>query len=68
MLIDRAAEIDWDWLAGVRTVAVSAGASAPEKLIEGVLEALSARYTLTVTNVETATEAIEFKLPRVLVD
>ena len=67
MLIDDATGIDWDALAGVERLAISAGASAPEALVQGVIDALSARFAVTVENLETAQEGIEFKLPRILV-
>ena len=66
LLVDRAADIDWDWLQGIRVLALSAGASAPENLVREVTEALEARYALTVEPIETAVEDIEFKLPRAL--
>ena len=67
LLIDRAAEIDWPWLDGVKTLALSAGASAPESLIQEVLNALETHYFLTISLIETAIEDVEFKLPRILV-
>jgi 4-hydroxy-3-methylbut-2-enyl diphosphate reductase len=67
LLIDRAAEIDWQWLDGVKTLALSAGASAPESLIQEVLDALETHYSLTISSIETAVEDVEFKLPRILV-
>jgi len=66
LLVDRAADIDWAWLEGVRALALSAGASAPESLVQEVTEALQARFSVSVEPVETAVENIEFKLPRVL--
>jgi len=66
LLVDRARDIDWDRLAGVRTLALSAGASAPEELVDEVRAALAARYAVTVENAVTAEEAVEFKLPRIL--
>jgi 4-hydroxy-3-methylbut-2-enyl diphosphate reductase len=67
LLVDRAADIDWNLLDGVRTLALSAGASAPESLVQEVTDALAERFTLTVEPVETAVENVEFKLPRLLV-
>lgn len=66
-LVDDRDGLDWDSLDGVRTLAVSAGASAPESLVQGVIDALRERFDVTVETVETAQEGIEFKLPRVLV-
>lgn len=65
-LIQRATEIDWRSLEGVRTVGVTAGASAPEVLVNEVLDAFRARFAVTVELVETAQENIEFKVPRIL--
>ncbi|MAQ36203.1 4-hydroxy-3-methylbut-2-enyl diphosphate reductase [Thioclava sediminum] len=65
-LVQRAADIDWRALEGVQTVGVTAGASAPEVLIDEVIDAFRQRYDLTVDQIETAREDIEFKVPRVL--
>jgi 4-hydroxy-3-methylbut-2-enyl diphosphate reductase len=65
-LIQRAASIDWAWFAGVRTLGLTAGASAPEVLVQEVLDALRARFSVTVQEVTTATEDVVFKLPRAL--
>jgi 4-hydroxy-3-methylbut-2-enyl diphosphate reductase len=65
-LIENAAAIDWTVLAGVRTVGLSAGASAPEVLVEEVIAAFRARYDLTVGETTVTQEDIEFKLPRAL--
>ena len=63
-LIQRAEEIDFDWLGAPQTLGITAGASAPEILVREVVNALAARFTVTETVVEAAVEAIEFKLPR----
>ncbi|MFV0244891.1 MAG: 4-hydroxy-3-methylbut-2-enyl diphosphate reductase [Qingshengfaniella sp.] len=65
-LVQRAAEIDWRALEGIRSVTVTAGASAPETLVNEVIDAFRARYAVTVETVETAREAVEFKVPRIL--
>lgn len=65
-LIQRATDIDWRALEGIRSVGVTAGASAPEVLVNEVLDAFRARFATTVELVETAQENIEFKVPRVL--
>ena len=65
-LINTAADIDWRALEGCTGIGVTAGASAPEILINAVIEAISARYDATVEVVETAQESVEFKVPRVL--
>ncbi|MBZ0124127.1 MAG: 4-hydroxy-3-methylbut-2-enyl diphosphate reductase [Roseovarius sp.] len=63
-LVQRAGDIDWRAIDGVRNLGLTAGASAPEVLVEEVIEALRARYEVTLETVETATEDVEFKLPR----
>ncbi|ABL71686.1 MULTISPECIES: 4-hydroxy-3-methylbut-2-enyl diphosphate reductase [Paracoccus] len=65
-LVMRADQIDWRAIAGARAVGVTAGASAPEVLVDEVVAAFHARYDLTVEMVETARENVEFKVPRVL--
>ncbi len=65
-LVQRATEIDWRALEGIRSVGITAGASAPEVLVNEVLDAFRARYATTVEMVETALEDIEFKVPRIL--
>ena len=65
-LVMRADQIDWRAIEGVRAVGVTAGASAPEVLVDEVVAAFSDRYDVTVEMVETARENIEFKVPRVL--
>ncbi len=67
-LVQRAGDIDWRALAGVRAVGVTAGASAPEVLVSEVLDAFRARFDTVVERVETAVEAIEFKVPKILRD
>ena len=65
-LVQRADDIDWRALQGARAVGVTAGASAPEELVNEVIDAFRARYAVTVDLVETAQEHVEFKVPRVL--
>lgn len=67
-LIDGAEDIDWAWLKDKAVVGVTAGASAPESLVERVLEALGARYDLLVREVAHVRESLTFKLPRVLAE
>jgi 4-hydroxy-3-methylbut-2-enyl diphosphate reductase len=66
VLIQRAADLDWTLLQGVRRVGITAGASAPEVLVEEVIDALSARFDVTTTLVTNAEERIAFGLPRPL--
>jgi 4-hydroxy-3-methylbut-2-enyl diphosphate reductase IspH len=65
-LIQRADDIDWRALDGIAAVGITAGASAPEVLINEVIDAFKARYDVKVEQVETAVENVEFKVPRVL--
>ena len=62
-LIDRADEIDFEWLDGVATLGITAGASAPELLVREVVARLGERYETTESEVVSAVERIEFKLP-----
>ena len=65
-LVQRATEIDWRALEGISTIAVTAGASAPEILVDEVIDAFRDHFDVTVELVETTVENIEFKVPRVL--
>jgi 4-hydroxy-3-methylbut-2-enyl diphosphate reductase len=64
--VGRAGEIDWRALEGARDIGITAGASAPEILVEEVIEAFRARYEVTLREVHVADERVSFKLPRVL--
>ena len=64
MLIQRASELDWDFLAGVGTLGITAGASAPELLVRELVDRLSERFEVSEREVETTRETIAFKLPR----
>jgi 4-hydroxy-3-methylbut-2-en-1-yl diphosphate reductase len=66
LLIDDVSELDWSRLAGAVTVGVTAGASAPEPLVQGLIDALAARFDCTVENVAPIRETVTFKLPRAL--
>ncbi|AUQ48452.1 4-hydroxy-3-methylbut-2-enyl diphosphate reductase IspH [Phaeobacter inhibens] len=65
-LVQRAENIDWRALEGISSVAITAGASAPELLVNEVIDAFKERFEVTVELVETAIERVEFKVPRVL--
>ncbi|MFQ6553553.1 4-hydroxy-3-methylbut-2-enyl diphosphate reductase [Aestuariibius insulae] len=65
-LIGRADQIDWRALDGIRSVGLTAGASAPEILTEEVIDAFKSRYDVTIETVTTAEENVEFKVPRIL--
>ncbi len=66
-LIERAAQIDWEWLGQPATVGVTAGASAPELLVREVLAALAERFEVTEEIADHTPERMTFKLPRELV-
>lgn len=63
-LIPRATDLDLAWLAGVRTLGITAGASAPELLVRELVDLLAEHYDITESEVETTRETISFKLPR----
>jgi 4-hydroxy-3-methylbut-2-enyl diphosphate reductase len=66
-LIERATNIDWDWLGQPRTLGVTAGASAPELLVREVIDALRTRFDVSEDEADHAPERLTFKLPRELV-
>ena len=65
-LIDDASQVDWTWLEGVATLGVTAGASAPEPLIEALIDAIRLRFDAEVIEDGGARETVTFKLPRLL--
>ncbi len=65
-LIDDAGGLDLSWLDGVSAVGVTAGASAPEDLVQGVIDRLGEAFDVTVEEVDTVRETVSFKLPRLL--
>ncbi len=67
-LIQRGDEIDFDWLANVTTLGLTAGASAPEILVREVIDQIATRFKVTEETVETAQEKMIFKLPRSLTE
>ncbi|ODT62582.1 MAG: 4-hydroxy-3-methylbut-2-enyl diphosphate reductase [Phenylobacterium sp. SCN 69-14] len=66
-LIDDAGKLDFAWLDGASTVGVTAGASAPEVLVQGLIDRLAEVFDVTVEDVDTVQETVSFKLPRALV-
>ncbi len=62
-LVQRAEEIDFDWLAGVKALGITAGASAPEVLVREVVERIATRYAIIEREVTTTVERMAFKLP-----
>lgn len=67
LLVQCADEIPWEQMPNLRTLGLSAGASAPEHLIQGIIDAFSRRYGVTVETVVTASEDVTFKLPQALI-
>jgi 4-hydroxy-3-methylbut-2-en-1-yl diphosphate reductase len=66
-LVQRSADVDWNWFADVTHVGLTAGASAPEILVEEVIEAIRVRFELKIETVTTREENVTFRLPRALV-
>ena len=66
-LVQRAAEIDWSWLDGVHRLGITAGASAPEVLVEEVIAACRQRFDVAIEEIKVTQENVVFKLPRALV-
>jgi 4-hydroxy-3-methylbut-2-enyl diphosphate reductase len=65
-MVQRASDIDWRALEGVKSIGITAGASAPEILINEVILSISDRFNVNQKIIETALENVEFKVPRVL--
>ena len=66
-LIERAANIDWDWLGKPQTVGITAGASAPELLVRELVDALRERFDVSEEIADHTPERMVFKLPRELI-
>jgi 4-hydroxy-3-methylbut-2-enyl diphosphate reductase len=66
-LVQRAADMDWAWLVGARRLGITAGASAPDLLVDELIAACRERYAVTIEEVRTTKESVVFKLPRALV-
>jgi 4-hydroxy-3-methylbut-2-enyl diphosphate reductase len=66
-LLQRAGDMDWEWLGDVRRLGITAGASAPEHLVEELIASCRRRYRVTIEDVHTSKENVVFKLPRELV-
>jgi len=66
VLVERAMDIDWSKLDGISTLGITAGASAPEILVEEVIDACRERYNVTVETLTLTNENVTFKLPRQL--
>ena len=65
-MVQRAAEINWSSLIDIKSIGITAGASAPEILVKEVVDALKERFEVKIHFVETATENVNFKVPRIL--
>jgi 4-hydroxy-3-methylbut-2-enyl diphosphate reductase len=65
-LVQRAMDIPWQAIEGVTTIGLTAGASAPDVLIEEVIDALKTRYSVTVEEVAITKESVVFNIPRLL--
>lgn len=65
-LVQRAADIDWNQFGAIARLGITAGASAPEVLVEEIIDAFAARYTVSVETVSAAEEGVFFPLPRPL--
>jgi 4-hydroxy-3-methylbut-2-en-1-yl diphosphate reductase len=67
-LIADASAVNWDWFEGVATLGVTAGASAPEDLVEGLIAACAERFEVAVEEIRVTDENVVFRLPRVLTE
>ena len=66
LLVQRAADLDWTQLQNLKMIGITAGASAPEILVNEIVDAFHAHYEVTVENVVLREENVSFKLPREL--
>jgi 4-hydroxy-3-methylbut-2-enyl diphosphate reductase len=66
-LVQRAADMDWNWLTGAGRLGITAGTSAPELLVDELVAACRKRFDVAVEEVRTTEESVVFKLPRTLV-
>ncbi|GAN00129.1 4-hydroxy-3-methylbut-2-enyl diphosphate reductase [alpha proteobacterium U9-1i] len=67
-LVNSADDVDWRWFDGVTNVGITAGASAPEDLVEDLVSAIASRFDAKVEEIVVTAEGVTFKLPRVLLD
>jgi 4-hydroxy-3-methylbut-2-en-1-yl diphosphate reductase len=67
-LVGDSSAVDWAWFSGVATLGVTAGASAPEDLVEGLIAACRERFNVSVEEVRVTDENVVFRLPRVLTE
>jgi 4-hydroxy-3-methylbut-2-enyl diphosphate reductase len=66
VLVQRAADIGWNEFGKIARLGITAGASAPEVLVEEIIDAFAQRYTVSVETVSAAEEGVFFPLPRPL--
>jgi len=66
-LYPRASHIDWEWLEGAKCLGVSAGASAPEVLVDELVEACRERFDITIEEIRVVEEDIHFNIPKSLI-
>lgn len=66
ILVQRAADIDWAWFDSIKTLGLTAGASAPDVLIDEVIAACRARFDVTLEEVAITQENVIFNIPRIL--
>jgi len=66
VLVERAAEIEWNAFSGIKSLGLTAGASAPQVLVDEIIDAFKKRFETKIKTVTTAEEDIAFKLPREL--
>jgi 4-hydroxy-3-methylbut-2-enyl diphosphate reductase (EC 1.17.1.2) len=62
----RAEDVEWDLFKDIKTLGITAGASAPEVLVEEIMDAFAERFELEIETVSTADESVFFPLPREL--
>lgn len=68
ILVQRAVDIDWGWLDGIKTLGLTAGASAPDILIDEVIEAARTRFDVEIREVAITQENVNFKIPKILAE
>ncbi len=66
ILVQRVHEIDWAWLDGIKALGLSAGASAPEILVDEVIEKAREYFDVTIEEVSITQENVNFKVPKIL--
>jgi 4-hydroxy-3-methylbut-2-enyl diphosphate reductase len=66
LLLQRAEEIPWEEFDGIAVLGITAGASAPELLVEEIIDAFRARFDVRLERVATTEERIAFNVPREL--